>query len=256
MSNGAAFIMSRKRVHSRLNASRKYNASTLRINTTMKNTLQTIAFVFALLIAVSSFAQAPKTISYQGYLVDGTNQPVTGNHTITVKLYDVSSGGVALHTEAFTMNVMGGNFSAIIGSQTAISGNVTFDKQYWLGISIDGGAEMTPRTQLTGAPYAMMAKVAESVAPNAAVTSLNSLTGDVTIEGTGNANVTKTGNKITIDVTGGGAAGVTNINGQQGALTFQGGGGTTVSNVGNVFTISSSGGGGTGTGRGHSRRPG
>lgn len=216
-------------------------------NSTMKNTLQIIAFVFALLIAGSSFAQAPKTISYQGYLVDGSNQPVTGNHTITVKLYDVSSGGAALHTESFTMNVMGGNFSAIIGSQTAIASNVTFDKQYWLSISVDGGAEMTPRTQLTGAPYAMMAKVAESLAPNAAVTSLNTLTGDVTIEGTGNANVTKVGNKITIDVTGGGAAGVTNVNGQQGALTFQGGGGTTVSNVGNVFTISSSGGGG-GTG--------
>lgn len=216
-------------------------------NITMKNTLQTIAFIFTLLIAGTSLAQAPKTISYQGYLVDGTNQPVTGNHTITVKLYDVSNGGAALHSESFTMNVMGGNFSAIIGSQTAMASNVTFDKQYWLGISVDAGAEMTPRTQLTGAPYAMTAKVAESVAPNAAVTSLNSLTGDVIIEGTGNANVTKTGNKITIDVTGGVASGVTNVNGQQGALTFQGGGGTTVSNVGNVFTISSSGGGG-GTG--------
>lgn len=213
----------------------------------MKNTLQTIAFIFALLIAGSSFAQAPKTISYQGYLVDGTNQPVTGNHTITVKLYDVPNGGAALHSETFAMNVTSGNFSAIIGSQTAFPSNVMFDKEYWLGISVDGGAEMTPRTLLTGAPYAMTAKVAESVAPNAAVTSLNSLKGDVTIEGTGNANVTKTGNKITIDVTGGGAAGVTNINGQQGALTFQGGGGTTISNVGNVFTISSSGGGG-GTG--------
>jgi hypothetical protein len=213
----------------------------------MKNTLQTITFVFALLIAGTSFAQAPKTISYQGYLVDGSNQPVTGNHTIAVKLYDVANGGAALHTESFTMDVVGGNFNAIIGSQTPIGTNVTFDKQYWLAISVDGGAEMTPRTQLTGAPYAMTAMVAESVAPNAAVTSLNSLTGDVTIEGTGSASVTKTGNKITIDVTGGGAAGVTNVNGQQGAITFQGGGGTTVSNVGSVFTISSSGGGG-GTG--------
>jgi hypothetical protein len=87
--------------------------------------------------------------------------------------------------------------------------------------------------------------MAESVAPDAAVTSLNTLKGDVTIEGTGGTTVTKNGNTITINSAGGGA-GVSTINNQNGALTFQGGGGTTVSNVGGVFTISSSGGGGTG----------
>src|ERR1043165_6919666 len=136
----------------------------------------------------SAVAQAPRTLSYQGFIVDASNAPIGGTHEITVKLYDVPNGGAALHTETFTAPVTAGLFSVTLGSNSVISQLVGFDKQYWIGVTIDGGTEMTPRTVLTSAPYALNAA---SVAPTAAVTSLNDLTGQVTIEGTGGTTVTK-----------------------------------------------------------------
>jgi hypothetical protein len=196
-----------------------------------------------LLSVGSAVAQAPRTLSYQGFIVDASNAPIGGTHQIMVKLYDVENGGAALHTETFTAPITAGIFSVTLGSSSAISQVIGFDKPYWIGVSIDGGNEMAPRTVLTSTPYALNAA---SVAPTAAVTSLNDLTGQVTLEGTGGTTVTKNGSKITINSVAGGNGGVPSVNGQTGAITLQGGGGTTVTNVGGIFTISSSGGGATG----------
>src|SRR5688572_697414 len=108
--------------------------------------IRTLYLIALMAFAANIFAQMPKTISYQGMAVDGTNQPVTGSHSVTVKLYDVPVGGAALHTETFTPDFNSGVFSVILGTQTSFSPSVTFDKQYWLGITLDGGAEMSPRT--------------------------------------------------------------------------------------------------------------
>ena len=176
----------------------------------MKNRLLlTIVAVLALFATAS--AQIPKTISYQGVLAasDGTLVP-NGNHNLTISLYESPSGGSAVYTENHTVAIVNGIFNAIIGSITTLPASVKFDRAYYMGVSVDGGAELTPRTPMTAAPYAMNAlhaDVADALSPSA--------TGVVS-----------------------------SINGQSGQIILQGGGGTTISNVGNTFTVSSSGGGG------------
>ncbi len=183
-----------------------YNLSTMR---QFLLSLFLVAFFAASLSTAN--AQVPRTFSYQGVVMDATGHFITdGAHNIRLKLYDAFGAP----TEIYSENQLGvvfvkGLFNVMIGSVTPIPTTIAFDRGYFLGVSVDGGAEMAPRTALSAAPYAIHAMVADRLAP--------------------------------------GAAGVvTSVNTQDGAITLQGGGGTTITNTGGAFTISSSGGGGTG----------
>ena len=166
----------------------------------MKKVTANLALGMALLIFASILhAQTPRSFSYQGLLLDASKNPVTGAHTIVVNLYDSPLEGVSIHSETFSTVLENGVFSIVIGSQTPLEADVKFDKQYWLGVSVDGSAEL-PRTAITSVPYSIHAETASSLAPNAtgAVTSFNGKTGDLKIKAGEGTLVTSEGNTITI----------------------------------------------------------
>jgi hypothetical protein len=122
--------------------------------------------VCVLLAAQEAWAQLPRTISYQGVLADAAGNLVPdGNHTLKLTLYDAASGGSVVFTETQSVPVVRGVFNSILGSATAggIPPEVLFDRAYFLGISVDGGTELVPRTVLTASPYALHASVADTV---------------------------------------------------------------------------------------------
>ena len=49
-----------------------------------------------LLTALPLAAQVPSLINYQGRLTDGSGNPVTGNRTMAVSVYDAASGGIGI----------------------------------------------------------------------------------------------------------------------------------------------------------------
>jgi len=111
--------------------------------------------IAALVIAVVAFA-APveEVISFQGKLVEA-GVPVDGTRSIDFKIYDVETGGVALWTESHaSVTVAGGLFNVELGSAVSLA-SLDFTEQYWVGISVEGGTEISPRYKLTGTPYAM-----------------------------------------------------------------------------------------------------
>lgn len=115
-----------------------------------------------LLTAQIGWAQIPRTISYQGILTDGAGTPVVdGNYSIVFNLYDVATAGTALWSETQNVPVTKGMVSAIIGSVTPI--NLPFDKQYWLGVTVGTGGELTPRLLLTTAAYGFRADEANRI---------------------------------------------------------------------------------------------
>ena len=73
------------------------------------------------------------------------------------ELYDSETGiGPAIWSETHLgVHVQHGVFSVFLGSANPLDGDVDFSEQYWLGISIDGGPELTPRFDLTASPYAL-----------------------------------------------------------------------------------------------------
>jgi hypothetical protein len=164
----------------------------------------------ALLIADCVKAQVPRTISYQGVLADAAGNFVEGNHTLTIKFYPTLTGGTAIYTETHpTVAVVRGVFNLIIGSVTPLPEALSFDRAYFLAVSVDASVEMTPRIPLSAAPYALRAAVADqarSLAPGATgvVTSINGAQGAVRMRGEGSTTVNRNGDTIIISSSGGG----------------------------------------------------
>ena len=77
-------------------------------------------------------------LSYQGYLTDASDEPLTGDVDITFRLYDAPSGGAALWTEAHTnanaVPVDDGLFNVMLGSLTPISSTVWSSGASYLGV--------------------------------------------------------------------------------------------------------------------------
>jgi hypothetical protein len=135
-------------------------------NTIYTNMKYIFTFLFSLLFSLSLYAQ-DATLSVQGVLrnSDGTAVP-DGTKNITFKLYKEPSAGTAIWTETQSLDINGGIYNAVLGSKTAFD-NVGFDATYYLGVSVGGGTELTPRAQLTTAPYALSLIGSSNVFPSA-----------------------------------------------------------------------------------------
>ncbi|MFT6865689.1 MAG: hypothetical protein ACJA08_000512 [Cyclobacteriaceae bacterium] len=115
--------------------------------------IQKTIMVFVLtLLCGSTFAQ---TISIQGVLRDPNGRSVDdGSYSVTFKIYDAATGGSTLWTDTYTsLQTKHGVFQANLGEQTSLDG-LGFDTQYFVGVTVEAYAEMTPRIALTIYPYA------------------------------------------------------------------------------------------------------
>ncbi len=116
-----------------------------------------LSLVLAVIMAASTGAQVPKTLNYQGVLTDAGGAAVTdGNYDLTLSLYTVASGGTAAWTESQKVAVAKGIFNVILGSVTPL--NLNFDNTYYLGIAVEGGAELTPRVEMTASAYSFSSR--------------------------------------------------------------------------------------------------
>ena len=71
----------------------------------------------ALFTALPLTAQVPSLINYQGRLTDAQGQPVTGNRTMAVRIYDAASAGNMTYEESIgTVAVGNGTYSFRFGS--------------------------------------------------------------------------------------------------------------------------------------------
>ncbi len=183
----------------------------------------------AVLLALSwtAYAQVPRTISMQGVLSDAQGNLISdGNHQLSLKLFEAATGGNPIFTETQTVPVVNGIFNAIIGSVTLLPPSLAFDRAYFLGVNVDGGTELSPRTPLTAVPYAIRAAsadVAQALSPTAsgAVRSVNGQAGELTIQGAGGTTVTNNGAAFTISSTGSGGTGIQGVQNTDGTIAVQ-----------------------------------
>jgi hypothetical protein len=202
-------------------------------------------FILPLLVLLFLSAQPGRAqdavISYQGILTDAAGAPLSdGTHALAFSMYEVATGGAALWMETQNVVTVGGLFNAQLGRVAALT--LPFDRQYWLGIRVDGGAELAPRTALTMAPYAFHAKsikgiaaggdlagsypnpdlkagaiTADKIGAGQVVKSLNGLHDAVTLAAGSNVSMSAAGNTITISATpGGGGGDITAVNAGEG----------------------------------------
>jgi len=113
--------------------------------------------------SVSSTAQIPRTLSYQGVLTDTLGNPKPkGIYAFTMRLYETSTGGSPIWIELKNLSVSRGLFSTILGDQTPFDPSIRFDRQYWLGIQLGMEQELSPRIPLTSVGYSFYALRADT----------------------------------------------------------------------------------------------
>ncbi len=91
----------------------------------------------------------PRTIPIQGRLTDNTGTPITGTHNITLTLYTAEDVMMCQNMQSVYAN--NGLFNTVI--DTCTSSDID-GKDLYLGIQVEGDAEMTPRQQIYPVPYA------------------------------------------------------------------------------------------------------
>lgn len=117
--------------------------------------LTTIVFLLiALGVAANAQSGIPRQISYQGVIYDSTGIPACdSSYSVDFALYSVNMGGAPIWSERHIVQTRSGMFSVVLGNMAPL--NISFNQRMWLGLSVNGRVEMTPRTFLTAVPYAL-----------------------------------------------------------------------------------------------------
>jgi hypothetical protein len=106
------------------------------------------------LAPASASAVGPDSVNYQGILTDAGGNPVAdANYTVTLKIYDVAVGGVALWSETKIVATSDGLFNTILGSIIPLPTSVFDGPNRFLGTTVSPDPEMTPRTAIVTVPY-------------------------------------------------------------------------------------------------------
>jgi hypothetical protein len=135
----------------------------------LQSKLFLLTFILLSIATASTFAQSKK-ISLQGFLKDANGKAVAdGSQSITFKLYTVATGGTAAWTDDQTINVYGGVYSTHLGSVANPVDALNWGSStYYVGVTVQG-TELTPRTELTFAPYSLGSPKAQEVVCSGAV---------------------------------------------------------------------------------------
>ena len=106
-------------------------------------------------------------IQVQGRLTDASGNPINGTRAITYALYTASSGGTALCSDPDTVAITDGLFNSQFDFCTA---SIINGQRLYLGITVAGDAEMTPRQQLYSVPYAWSLRPGAIISDNGSTT--------------------------------------------------------------------------------------
>lgn len=141
----------------------------------------------------------PGKMTFQGFLTDAGSPPTPLGNTspvnkeVTFKIYDNAAGGVVKWAESQIVTVDKGHFSVLLGEGSAVPGLAHASdlsevfigsdaSDRWLGITVDG-SEITPRIQFFAAPYAHLAKAANSLVDPTGQRILHLANGNASVSG-------------------------------------------------------------------------
>ncbi len=108
-----------------------------------------------LMLVVVTIGQSAELTSYQGRIFDDSGKPIEGPVTLTISLYDDSLAGNIVWTD---------QYPAVPINDGLFCVNLSFDGQavefnrianLFMGLSIDGSEELTPRTRIIATPLSL-----------------------------------------------------------------------------------------------------
>jgi hypothetical protein len=123
-----------------------------------------VFFVFSLVLSVTnvvtvlsaplrSAVTVPPRIGFQGYAADGSGVPLDGTYDVLVNVYDAATNGNSVWSHNYVDTVItDGLYSLTLDGPF---GADDFNGDRWIGVAIDGGAEITPRSRVASVPKAL-----------------------------------------------------------------------------------------------------
>ena len=126
-----------------------------------KTAIFAIIAVFAVAMGLPAgvLADAPAFVPVQGYFSDADDNPLEGEHNITLKLYDVHMGGEALFEETHSVLVESGLVVVYLGATQSLDLSIFRDMHsLFLGMTVDQDPEMSPRFSIGSVPFAGFAQ--------------------------------------------------------------------------------------------------
>src|SRR5688572_8909882 len=99
-----------------------------------------------LLAGTAARADVPRLVGHEGRLLRSDGSPERGSVQLTFTFHTAGSGGTALWTEtqAVTLSATG-YYSVLLGKVVPLP---TIRQPVWLGVTVVGEDEMTPRAQM------------------------------------------------------------------------------------------------------------
>ncbi|MEE2787122.1 MAG: hypothetical protein VX589_07255 [Myxococcota bacterium] len=125
-----------------------------------------LSMIVAIVGLTATLAHAlPNQVLQQGLVYDADSRPIEGRHDIRVRLYASDRPNApALFDELHAdIEFFGGHYAIYIGSIQNLDASVFERAELYVGIALDGGAEMAPRRALYKVPAAFQADVARNV---------------------------------------------------------------------------------------------
>lgn len=107
------------------------------------------------LLASGTLIAGTRKIFVQGKLTDSGGTALSGAQTVTFRLYDSETAGTMVWNSGVlsVTPASGGLFNVPLQDGTPSLDNVSFDKPYFLGITVGADPEMTPRQELGASAF-------------------------------------------------------------------------------------------------------
>jgi len=122
-----------------------------------------LVIIISSLLLVSSLTAQEHLLNYQGRLTED-GAPFDGETDISFTLYDAETGGNELWSEKHSLEVQNGIFNVLLGSLEDFPRNIfSVNDELYLGITVNDGDEMEPRSRITSVVYAARSAVAATV---------------------------------------------------------------------------------------------
>ncbi len=121
--------------------------------------------LFALIMAgLALFAPSaravdlPRQMTFQGRLMRADGSPETAPQDLRFDLYATATGGAPLWEESHPATpVTNGYYAVVLGASVPLPASVLNGQALYMGVSIVGQSELTPRLSVVSVPYALRA---------------------------------------------------------------------------------------------------
>lgn len=116
--------------------------------------------LFVSAFPATALAQVPSLLPVQGLLTDDQGQPLLGTTAVSFALYTQATGGTAFFEASRSLSLEDGTFAVYLGENESLDfAALPASGDVYIGLSVDGDVELSPRIQIGTVPFAARAEI-------------------------------------------------------------------------------------------------